>query len=350
MVHSDPHAIDADGHVSEDVRRIRDYLESPYDRLYAGDRMEAGSLTPADGAPRDLGEKFVTGVGGTTQAWLAMMAEGGLEKAVLYPTVGLTTGIIKDPDFAVAFCRAYNDWLSSEVCSPEQGVLGAALVAPQDPQEAAREVHRARTLGLVAIALVTDGPYLLGHRSFDPLYEAARETGLPVGLHASGTDLQECRNGTSDFPKFIQAHAVSHPFGIIRQFTSMMLEGVFERFGDVRFALLECGATWAPWYLDRLDEEFENRGAEEAPDLSRPPSTFVCEGGNIFLGCESEERLLRASLDLIGSDTLMYASDWPHWDGGYPGSLDTMRAREDLTEVQRSGVLYRGAQRFYRFP
>ncbi|PON13761.1 hypothetical protein C2W62_32660 [Candidatus Entotheonella serta] len=65
-----------------------------------------------------------------------------------------------------------------------------------------------------------------------------------------------------------------------------------------------------------MDEEYEHRGEEEAPHLTRKPSTFVHEGGNIFFGCEAEERMLGPTLDLIGHNTVMYASDWPHWDGG----------------------------------
>jgi predicted TIM-barrel fold metal-dependent hydrolase len=43
----------------------------------------------------------------------------------------------------------------------------------------------------------------------------------------------------------------------------------------------------------------------------------------------------------------MYASDWPHWDGDYPHSLFEMQHREDLTEEQRHGLLYRAAERLY---
>jgi predicted TIM-barrel fold metal-dependent hydrolase len=43
----------------------------------------------------------------------------------------------------------------------------------------------------------------------------------------------------------------------------------------------------------------------------------------------------------------MYASDWPHWDGDYPNSLFELQQRQDLTEEQRHGVLYRAAERFY---
>ena len=341
-------AIDADGHVHENLDGLRERLEPPYDRYYTVAPVGTGSLiTPDDGAPRGLAK--LGGVGDNPAVWLDMMAQGDLDKAILFPTNCLAEGMIRDPDAAVALCRAYNGWLAEDFCNPEQGLLGVALLPTQDPEEAVKEVRRAKGLGLVGAMFAADGPNLMGHRRYDPVYQAAADEDLPVSLHASGTSLADACTGASDFPKFIQAHSISHPFGIIRQFTSMMLEGVFERFPTVRFGFLECGGTWAPWYLDRLDEEFEHRGEEEAPNLTRMPSSFVHEGGNIFFGCEAEERLLGPTLDAIGRDTVMYASDWPHWDGDYPNSLWEMEQREDLTEDQRAGVLRDAAVRFYGF-
>jgi hypothetical protein len=151
------------------------------------------------------------------------------------------------------------------------------------------------------------------------------------------------------FPKFIQTHTVAHPFGILRQFTSVMFEGAFELFPTLRFAFLETGCTWVPWWLDRMDEEFEKRGDVEAPALKRQPSQYVRQGGNVFFGVEAGERLLGQTLDLIGDDVVMYASDYPHWDGDYPESLFAIARREDITGPQREGLLRGAALRFYGF-
>lgn len=348
MAQTNIRSIDGDGHVIETIPRLLEHLETPYRHWYGAGRSGAMVLTPGDGAPRGLGGKFQSGAGNTTASWLQMMQEGGLESAILYPTSGLFEGFLKDPDYAVAFCRAYNDWLSQELLQPEQGLLGVALLPVQDPQEAAKELRRAKqALHLVGAMLPADGGHLLGLRQYHCIYEAAAEVGMPMAIHASGSWAADAHTTSYQFPKFIQAHTISHPFGILRQFTSIMFEGVFERFSTVRFGFLECGGTWVPWWLDRMDEEFEHRGAEEAPELTHKPSSFVHAGGNIFFGCEAEERLLGPTLDVIGSDTVMYASDWPHWDGDYPHSLIEMQHRSDLTETQRHGVLYHAAERFY---
>jgi hypothetical protein len=341
-------SIDGDGHVIENIPQLLEHMETPYRGWYGTGRGGAMALVPGDGAPRGLGGKFTDGPGNTTESWLNMMREGDLEAAILFPTAGLFAGFLKDPDYAAAFARAYNNWMARDLLRPDQGLLGVALLPAQNATEAAAEVRRANTLGLVGAMLPADGGHLLGGRHYDVVYQAAAEVNMPIAIHASGSWAADAHTTAHQFPKFIQAHTISHPFGILRQFTSMMFEGVFERFPAVRFAFLECGGSWAPWWLDRMDEEYEHRGEEEAPDLKHKPSSFVYEGGNIFFGCEAEERLLGATLSIIGSDTVMYASDWPHWDGDYPSSLHEIQEREDLTEDQRTGLLYRSAERFYQ--
>ncbi len=337
--------IDGDGHVTERQSNILDYLESPW-RERAKGTGGTFSLTPYDGIDRNMGGKLFKGSGHTCQAWLEALQVGGLDAAVLYTTVGLFLGMVNDPDHAIAVARAYNNWLAHELCQPSDGKLyGVALLPVQDPEEAAKELRRATTeLKLSGGMLPADGPQLLGDPKFDVLYHTAAELDCAIAVHASGSLMGQ---SLDTFPKFIQTHTMSHPIAILRQFTSMMFQGVFEKCATVRFGFMETGGTWVPWWLDRMDEEFEHRGAEEAPLLTKKPSAYVHQGGNIFFGLEAEERLLGPTLDLIGNDIFIYASDWPHWDGDYPESLEEVRRREDLTELQRANVLGGAAQRFY---
>ncbi len=338
-------AIDGDGHVTERTSNILDYLESPW-RERATGTGSTFSLTPSDGIDRNIGGKLFKGMGNTCNTWLEALDMGALDAAVLYTTSGLFLGMINDPDHAIAVARGYNSWLAHELCQPSDGKLyGVALLPVQDPEEAAKELRRAVTeLNLSGGMLPADGPHLLGDSRFKMLYKTAAELDCPLAVHASGSLLGQSLN---TFPKFIQTHTMSHPISILRQFTNMMFQGVFETFAGVRFGFMETGGTWVPWWLDRMDEEFEHRGAEEAPVLTKKPSAYVYKGGNIFFGLEAEERLLGPTLALIGDDLFMYASDWPHWDGDYPASLEEVRGRQDLTESQRANVLSGAAERFY---
>src|SRR5262249_20754100 len=99
------HVIDADGHVLENDKEIELYFESPYQGVK---RSGVFSLFPSlDGWPRG----FVRGLDkiSTTpvEVWIDFIDKAKLDAAVLYPTSGLSFGLIQDPDWACVVARAY---------------------------------------------------------------------------------------------------------------------------------------------------------------------------------------------------------------------------------------------------
>src|SRR5258706_14592127 len=151
-----------------------------------------------------------------------------------------------------------------------------------------------------------------------------------LGIHASGSHLGGA--GVDLFPQFIQAHTCSHAFGQMRQITSMVFEGIPERFPRLRIACLEAGCGWAPYWAERMDDEYAKR-ASEAPRLTRKPSDYI-RSGSIFFSCEADEWLLPQALKLIGENQVVYASDFPHWDHSYPASLAKSPNRAEIPNSQ----------------
>ena len=330
--------IDADGHVTETQEQIAKYLDEPYRR-----RPTHQFFFPWDGWDRrmlgTLGE-----YAGTADAWLKALDRGGMEMAVLYPTLGLFMSFLKDRQWALALCRAYNSFMHEEFTRKSPRLKAVALLPLQDAEAAARELRRAvRELGCVGAMLAADGAHLLGDARFTPIFDEAQRLDTMLGVHASGSHLGG--GGLELFPTFIQTHTCSHAFGQMRQLTSIVLEGVPERFPNLRIAFLEAGCGWAPYWIERMDEEYAKR-ASEAPALKKKPSDYV-RSGKIFFSCEADECLLPQALKLIGEDQIVYASDYPHWDGSYPHSLDELRSREDVSAAQKKKVLGENAQRLY---
>jgi len=198
-------------------------------------------------------------------------------------------------------------------------------------------------LGMVGAMLAADGSHLLGDPRFLPIYEEAARLDVMLGVHASGSHLGG--GGLEMFPRFIQTHTCSHAFGQMRQITSIVFEGIPERFPRLRIAFLEAGCGWAPYWMERMDDEYAKRAAE-APVLQRKPSDYV-RGGSIFFSCEADEWLLPQAMRLVGENQIVYASDFPHWDHSYPASLDEIRDRGDLTEPQKRKLLADNARRLY---
>jgi predicted TIM-barrel fold metal-dependent hydrolase len=331
--------LDADGHVTESTAQVAKYLDEPYRR-----RPLDFQFYPWDGWDRRL-LGTLGDVGGDAETWLRALDKGGVETTILYPTLGLFMSFLKDREWAVAICRAYNSFMHEAFVSVNPRLKAVALLPVQDPDAAALELRRAvRELGLVGAMLAADGTHLLGDARFTPIYEEADRLGVMLGIHASGSHLGGA--GVDLFPRFIQAHTCSHAFGQMRQFTSMIFEGVPERFPGLRIAFLEAGCGWAPYWMERMDDEFAKRGRAEAPALKKKPSEYA-RSGNIYFSCEADEWLLPQALKLVGENQIVWASDFPHWDNSYPGSIDEIRDRGDVTETQKRKILADNCRRLY---
>lgn len=132
----------------------------------------------------------------------------------------------------------------------------------------------------------------------------------------------------------------------MKQFVSIILSGVPEKFPELKLAFLEAGCGWAVYLLDRMDERWHLRGREDAPLLAKSPSEYLASG-NIFISCEADERMLPETLRVLGEDVVVFASDFPHWDAEFPENIRRLLAREDLTPAQREKVAGLNAQRLY---
>jgi hypothetical protein len=139
---------------------------------------------------------------------------------------------------------------------------------------------------------------------------------------------------------------VSFPFDQMTAMTALVSGGVFDRHPKLRVAFLEAGVGWVPYFVDRLHEHFEKRGDWIPNGWRRDPRHYV-EAGNVWVSCEPEEPILPAVAEILGPDFIMYASDYPHWDGDWPESTKPLRTRADLGEALRAKIAGANARRFY---
>jgi predicted TIM-barrel fold metal-dependent hydrolase len=261
----------------------------------------------------------------------------------MYPTSGLGIGRVRDPDFNAALCRAYNDFIA-DYCTASPRLKAVANLPVNNPAAAAKELNRAVTkLGLCGGMLAAQAHRKnLGSPEFYPLYEEAQRLNTPVAVHAFGGD----EAGSEIFDQFICLHTTGHPFPVLRQLTAMVFGGIPEMFPKLKIGYLEAGCGWIPYWAERMDEEWEKRGQREAPLCKKKPSEYLY-GENVYYGCEPEEKMMGYIVNEIGSKTLMYASDYPHWDMTWPESAVIVWRREDLSTEAKKDILMNNAKRFY---
>jgi len=328
--------IDADGHIVEKAADVRRYLPEPYVK-------RTGSLLPSDGMDTNMGGAL----GGMEDSDLATrlkdMDTEGIDISVLFPTSSFAVNSLVERDYAVAYARAYNDFIA-DVCKQSPRLKGIALVPLQNPAAAVEEAHRAVTkLGLSSIAIASQGmKEHLGSQTFWPLYEELEQLNVSLCVH----NRREGPAGEIRFDSFIFMHTIGRPVETFIQFAGLIYGGVAERFPKLRIAFLECGAGWVPYWMERMDEEWEKRGKVEAPLCKKKPSEYV-KHGNWFFAMEPEEETVPYVIERIGDDKILFASDYPHWDGIFPHVVSTIRGRKDISDQAKSRILGENAKRFY---
>ena len=186
------------------------------------------------------------------------MDEYGIELAFLYPTSMGNVSRVREPDYAVALCEAYNDYVYDHYVKVSERLKPIAIIPPQDPERAAIELRRAvKQLGYRAAVIRTTGLRLpLGHRFYDPIYREAE-----TWIRHRRTRYQRRRRAC--FGRFRDVHRSSHgilPGRNLRSVLQHDFSGSPKRFPKLRLAFLEIGCTWLPYWLDRMDEHWEKRG------------------------------------------------------------------------------------------
>src|SRR5262245_2740941 len=342
--------IDADGHVQELDEELSEFIGAPYDDL---EWHKSYSLWPGltlDGYLRSLrkpGGWVGKGKGPSAQHWIDFLDKNAIEMTVLYPTQGLTHGVIRDRDWAVTLARAYNDWLYHRFMRVSPRLVGVALLPVQDIHEAVVELRRCVTeLGMVGAVLpaVAVGGRLFSGPEFYPLWEEAERLDVPVATHGG---LSIPHIGLDTVVNFTVAHTLEHPFAQMRQLVSMIFEGVFEFFPKLRFGCLECGVGWVPWLMDRMDEEQERKG-RYSPNCKRKPSEYL-RSGNIFFAAEVGESALPLTVQVLGPDAIIWASDYPHErdQRDFTEDIPMLTRRNDVSEELKRKIFFDNTLRFY---
>jgi hypothetical protein len=229
---------------------------------------------------------------------------------------------IRNHDLAAAICSAINDWQIEKWTSKDSRLKGSVVVANEDGPTAAREIRkRAGDKNFVQVLLLSRNVEPLGQRRYWPIYEAAEEAGLPVGVHAFGFGGNPIT--ASGWPSYYIEEMVGHSQCQQTVLASLVLEGVLEHFSSLKMIMIEAGFGWAPSLAWRLDRNWE-RLKSEVPHVKRPPSHYIRD--HIWWTTQPMEDPERRDdlLDVIGWigwDKLLFATDYPHWDFDDPSRV-----------------------------
>ena len=237
-------------------------------------------------------------------------------------------------DMGAAFARAVNRWMAATLLDHDPRLRAAILVAPQNPELAAREIERcAADPRFVQVLLLAMGDTPLGRRSHWPIYEAATRHNLPIGIHAGSSFRHPVTS--IGWPSYYYEDYGDQPQGFQGQLASLVCEGAFTKFPTLRVVLIESGVTWLPAFLWRLTKLWKGIRSE-IPWVDQPPDDIVRAHVRLTaqpFDAPRDPATVARILDHIGSDDmLLFASDYPHWQFDGDAALPPGLPRKILVE------------------
>lgn len=303
--------IDADAHKLENPLILRDYLEPEYrDRIglvidSLGDqRAKLIDFNPATGKndflrmfpqPQGLGKGGFRNLHPDTtlgamfnKVRLEHMDQEGVDIHTIYGTLNLIFSSILDKDFAIALCKAYNNYMADDCKGYDNRLKPIGVIPLQDVEEAVKEMYRCvNELGMISVAVAPNLPIphpaapdafpeirtckAISHPDFRPILKAAVDLDIGLGIHGGpGSGMV---GGISDH---METFVLTHIFVQRNQqqlaMARMVFDGAFEEFPTLRVGFLEGGCGWVPDLAHAFHEHWEKRIRDFDPKNPYRPS------------------------------------------------------------------------------
>ena len=271
---------------------------------------------------------------------LKRMDQAGVYAQILYPNVaGMGTGnfsAMQDPELMLACVRAYNDFLTDFASTAPNRFIPISALPFWDIQTTLEEMQRCVEMGHRGVIFSAQpeswGQPWLTDPHWNPIWAQAQEMSLPINFHiASGPIDLAAYEGNGRHANYARLATLLF-MGNARAIVDVIIGGICHRFPALNFVSVESGVSWIPFVLQALDWQWRNFGAHlEHPDFDLLPSEYFRRQ---VYGCFWFERgeSLRAALDCLGPDNILYESDFPHPTCMSPGpATEAVEPREYIT-------------------
>lgn len=343
--------IDTDVHLSynEEIRReVSDRMEKPFSD-YTDPDID-GDPYPHDGFPRTLGGRkkiFVSDVTDPETVQEEVCKEMHVDHPVL--NIGGVLDKIYSTEQALGEMRAINDVLIENFLDEDDRFYGLCSVATRDPEAAAEEIDRIGDEDqIVGVYLVMGTEYQekpLGAPRYDVMYRAMEDNDLTPVYHISqfGRQASYIREYETNFSR----HVTGTSWSAQGTLTSLIAQGTPEKFPDLDFLFLEGGWAFIPFMMGRLNRHYAEFRAE-LPMLEKSPEQYLRD--RFYFSNQPVEEFddpthLKAIMDIVGLDSLVFSSDYPHHDFDYLPALEQLV--QHYSAEEREKLFYKNAAKIF---
>src|SRR5258708_9741649 len=151
--------------------------------------------------------------------------------------------VMHSEDMAAVLCRATNDWIRDTWLSRDPRLRASIVIAAHNTELAVAEIERrADDMRFVQVLMLVSVEVTLGRRQLWPIYRLAEKLGLPIGVHA-GSAYRYAPPAVA-WPSYYVEDYVSQSAAFENQLQSMISEGLFAKFPDLKVVAIESGLNW----------------------------------------------------------------------------------------------------------
>lgn len=220
---------------------------------------------------------------------------------------------LRHPDWAAALVSAVNDWLIDQWLSKDSRLRATLMIPARDPEAMIKEIRRVGDHpGFVQVLFPARSDSLWGQRIYHDVFAEIARRDLVVGLHYGGTT--EGPPSSTGYPAWQAEEYAAEWQAFATQLTSLVSEGVFTKFPELRVSVLEGGFLWVPVWGWRMNKEWKGL-RREVPWLSRAPLDIIRDHFRFSTAPADSgpPELMKKAVGWLGSDDLlMFATDYPH--------------------------------------
>jgi len=251
-------------------------------------------------------------------------------------------------DFCSALTTAMNTHMMEEWFASDPRWHGSMSLPYEYPDRAVKEIERLREhpdFGnrWVQVLWAPDNERGAGNQKYWPIFEACEHYGLPVAFHVlASRQITGGGNPNYYFEEHCDFAQLNFP-----AVSSLIFEGVFDRFPELNIAMIELGWSWAVPFAWRMDHAFDVMHNES--QLQRRPSEYFRD--HFWFSTQPMEepnnpKHFQDQLDVLEfagmGDKIMYSSDYPHWDFDEPFGIP-----QSVKGEQLKNMLSGNAQKLY---
>ena len=362
IISNDPYVlISADCHAGARIDGYRDYLDPEY-----RERFDAWRDQYRNPSRKHLGKKKDLTWGG--QERVDDLESQGVVAEVLFPNnvppffppAGIVVArppTAEEYELRLAGVRAHNRWLADWCQDFPDRRAGVGVILLNDVEEALRDIEwiaKHELKGGVLISQVADDTDLepLYSPRYDPIWAACEANDLIIHQHSGGGCPEY-----GDHPASSMIWVYEMSWFATRGMAHLILSGVFERHPKLRYLISESGCAWVKGAIEHMDKlyfqiagsgstgevDFQGRGVTR-----EPPSHYAKT--NCWYGASFPRPADLAGRHLVGVDHVLWGADYPHFEGTYPYTLESLRlAFSDIDPEETRKILGQNAAKLFGF-